>query len=615
MSIAIFLRSFLFSFSKNLKLSVLTFWCIFLISCATSKNSLATTNVNLSTKDTKIPDKKLELHTISLEKLDQQKFLTQLLIAEVAVTNQKFATAFNIYWRLTHQKKSAELAQRSLFIAQYFDEKAMLNAAKVWAKLAKNNAEAQKIAAGLLLDRGFYMKALPYLENLAKLTNTSNYMLLVNLLVSKKPQLLPKILPSLQRSADLISPNADLFTSLAFVHYYLEQKEKSQKYLAKALKIDKNFLSAILLEANILKREQNFKKAETILIEALERNPTKIRIYLNLAKLQIENGKKDLALKTFAQMIKYADKDAQTSLSLAKYLYSAGIYKESSILAHKLVETKKFKDSANLLLAKISVKQEAIDKAFNYLNQVVTTNSGFFEATYLGAILANKHYGIDKTQAWLYAKKDYAAENLPEELIEFLLLGYKTLNDLKADLQIVKKWLDEAINLASEIGLDDSELIYARSFYWYNLKDIASMEADLRTLVEINKQNSRYLNALAYVLVDEDKNLAQSEKTRRYKEGLALAKRAYALDKSLAITDTLGWAFYKNGDFKSAKTHLEKAHQLAPKDDEIGTHLILVLWAIGENKAAKKLVKQMLNLNQTNDYLKKTLEQKPYLKP
>lgn len=614
MSIAIFFRLFLVTFSKNTILGILAF-CLFLLTgCAIAKTEKTSVNKNLVRAPLKA-DKNLKLTGISLEKLDQQKFLTQLLIAEVAVTKQKFATAFNIYWRLAQQYKSAELAQRSLFIAQYFDEKAMLNAAEVWAKLASNNPEAQKVAAGLLLDRGFYLQALPYLEKLAKLTNTSNYMLLVNLLVSKKPQLLPKLLPSLQRSEELINPNADLFTSLAFVYYYLEQKEKAQKYLTKALKIDKNFLSAILLKANILKREQNFKKAENILIKALERNPTQIRIYLNLAKLQIENGKKDLALKTFAEMIKYADKDAQTSLSLANYLYSAGIYKESSILAHKLLATKKYKDSANLLLAKISIKQQQIDQAFNYLNQVVTTNSGFFEASYLGAILANKHYGADKTQAWLYEKKNYAAENLPEDLIEFLLLGYKALNDLKADLHIIKKWLDEAINLASEIGLDDSELIYARSFYWYRLKDIASMEADLRTLVEIDQQNSRYLNALAYVLVDEDKNLAQSEKTRRYKEGLALAKRAYSLDKSLAITDTLGWAFYKNGDFNKAKNYLEKAHKLAPKDDEIGTHLILVLWAIGENKAAKKLVQQILNLNQTNEYLKQTLEQKPYLKP
>lgn len=595
--------------------STLLLLSFFLISCATNKSQQKNEqSLTLNSKPNE-EIKKIDFKKIDLDNLANQNILTQLLIAEVAMTNQKFETALNIYWRLAKKQKNPDLAQRSLYVAQFVDEKIMLESAMLWANLGTKNIEAQKVAAGLLLENGLYLKSLKYLERLAKLENSSKYMLLINSMIQKNIDLLPKTLPSLKRSEANIQPNADLFTALAFVYHYLEDSQKTKMYLKKALKLDKDFLSAILLQANILKREQNFKKAEKILLAAQRRNPDQIRIYLNLAKLQIENGKKDLAVKTIKKMLKYANKDAETSLVLADYLFSVDMFDEAQKLAESLIKSKKYKDRANLLLAQISVQKNKIDDAFSFLNQVNTTSAGFIEASYTGAILANEFYNANKAEIWLYEKKDYATQNIPEDLIEFLATGYKALFQINADLQVRKKWLDEAINLVSDIGLDDSELIYARSFYWHSQGDLVSMEADLRNLVENNKDNSKYINALAYILVDEDENLAHSEKQARYKEGLKLAQRAYDLEKNLAILDTLGWALYKNGKFENAKKYLQEARSLAPKDDEIGTHLILVLWAMGDTKAAKKLIQDLLKLGQKNAYLKKTLKSKPYLKP
>jgi tetratricopeptide (TPR) repeat protein len=39
------------------------------------------------------------------------------------------------------------------------------------------------------------------------------------------------------------------------------------------------------------------------------------------------------------------------------------------------------------------------------------------------------------------------------------------------------------------------------------------------------------------------------------------------------ITDSLGWVYYKLGDYKRAVTELEKANQLTPDDSMITEHL------------------------------------------
>lgn len=610
-------NSFVKDIPNKLKFVFLSLFCVLLISCSTnkSKNSeptQSTSNELVAKSEQSLISKS---NNLALSNIKDQSTLTQLLIAEIAITNQKFPTALEIYWRLAQQKQSAELAQRSLYVAQYIDEKIMLDSAQLWAKLAKKDVEAQKVAAGLLLEKGLYIKSLPYLEDLAKLENRSNYMLLVNSVVNKDIKILPDILPFLQRTEQEIQPDADLYTALAFVYHYLEKTDLSKEYLDKALKIDKNFLSAILLKANIFKREQKFKKAEKILLDAQKRNPTQIRIYLNLAKLQIENGKKDLAKKTLDTMIQYADKDAQTSLTLAYYLESVAMLEEAEILSKKLVKSKKYQDRANLLLAKISLENKQIEQAFTYLNKVNTTSTGFIEATYFGVLVAYKYYNSDAAIKWLNEKKEYAAQNLTQDLMDFLITSYKALTEAKASATLRKQWLDDSISTVGEIGLDDSELIYLRAFFWYEQKDLESMEADLRNLVENNKDEPRYLNALAFILIDEDKNLAQSEKLIRYKEGLLLAQAAYDLEKSVAIKDTLGWAFYKNRRFKQALPYLEEAHRIKPKDDEIAGHLVVLLWAMGKDKEAKSLVQKLLNLEQPNTHLKKLLKEKPYLNP
>ncbi|MCL2382566.1 MAG: tetratricopeptide repeat protein [Treponema sp.] len=82
--------------------------------------------------------------------------------------------------------------------------------------------------------------------------------------------------------------------------------------------------------------------------------------------------------------------------------------------------------------------------------------------------------------------------------------------------------------------------------------------------LDLDGNNATALNGLGYVLVDTDIDL---------RRGLKCCKKAVDLKpQSPAYQDSLGWAYYKNGEFLEARTWLRRAMEGAPHLQEIRDH-------------------------------------------
>jgi tetratricopeptide (TPR) repeat protein len=86
-----------------------------------------------------------------------------------------------------------------------------------------------------------------------------------------------------------------------------------------------------------------------------------------------------------------------------------------------------------------------------------------------------------------------------------------------------------------------------------------------RSALDMDANNATALNGLGYILAD-----AAIDPVR----GLYYCKKA--VDKkpqNAAYLDSLGWAYYKNGELLEARTYLRRAYELAPQQEEIRKHL------------------------------------------
>jgi tetratricopeptide (TPR) repeat protein len=83
--------------------------------------------------------------------------------------------------------------------------------------------------------------------------------------------------------------------------------------------------------------------------------------------------------------------------------------------------------------------------------------------------------------------------------------------------------------------------------------------------LELDENNTTALNSLGFILVDADMDVQR---------GLRLCRKAVdRKPQNAAYLDSLGWAFFKNGDSQEARIWLRRALELAPREREIRRHM------------------------------------------
>ena len=104
-------------------------------------------------------------------------------------------------------------------------------------------------------------------------------------------------------------------------------------------------------------------------------------------------------------------------------------------------------------------------------------------------------------------------------------------------------------------------------------------EVDMRKALELQPEQPHVLNYLGYSWIDQGINLD---------EGMKMIKRAVDQRPDDGyIVDSLGWAFYRIGNFEDAVKNLERAIDLKPEDPTINDHLGDAYWRVGRTLEAK----------------------------
>jgi Flp pilus assembly protein TadD len=150
-------------------------------------------------------------------------------------------------------------------------------------------------------------------------------------------------------------------------------------------------------------------------------------------------------------------------------------------------------------------------------------------------------------------------------------------------------YYDRAIALISKPETKHWSYFYARGTCYERLKKWPLAEADLQRAIQLSADQPLVLNYLGYTWIDQNRNL---------KQGLSLIEKAVRLKPDDGyIVDSLGWAYYRLGNFKEAVRHLERAVELKPEDPTLNDHLGDAYWRVGREREARFQWEQALTLN------------------
>jgi len=142
--------------------------------------------------------------------------------------------------------------------------------------------------------------------------------------------------------------------------------------------------------------------------------------------------------------------------------------------------------------------------------------------------------------------------------------------------------------LIAEDKTPDWRLLYARGVSYERLGRWPEAEADMKAALKLAPDEPELLNYLGYSWIDRGEHL---------KEAMAMVEKAVAADpRSGAMVDSLGWAYYRLGDYKKAVENLEQAVELEAGDPEINNHLGDAYWKVGRKDEALFQWKRVLTL-------------------
>lgn len=198
------------------------------------------------------------------------------------------------------------------------------------------------------------------------------------------------------------------------------------------------------------------------------------------------------------------------------------------------VDTSRFDEEDNAELAYYLglcyTKLEQFDDALLYLEQVVT-----------GAADPLRSYQCRMTLAYIYSVTGRS------KLAEFEL----------------KRLLEK--------GFESVQIYSAMAYAAYSQKRYDDAIEWYQKALDLDRDNPTALNGLGYILADTEQDI---------RKGLVLCKRAVEKkSQNPAYMDSLGWAYFKNGELLEARTWIRRALDLLPRHPEIISHMRTVLGA------------------------------------
>ena len=197
------------------------------------------------------------------------------------------------------------------------------------------------------------------------------------------------------------------------------------------------------------------------------------------------------------------------------------------------------------------------------------------------AKLAWSYQNAKDTETALKVAREAAASGHP----------YARLN--LADLLRANEQYAESAELVTQLIAEakspDWRLYYARGVDYERLNRWPEAEKDLESALKLESDEPELLNYLGYSWIDRG---------LRLKEALGLVEKAVASNpKSGAMTDSLGWAYYRLGDYKKAVELLESAVELEAGEPEINDHLGDAYWRVGRRDEAQFQWRRVLTLD------------------
>jgi tetratricopeptide (TPR) repeat protein len=340
-----------------------------------------------------------------------------------------------------------------------------------------------------------------------------------------------------------------------------------------------NWSKELVLEmADFFSRYRNYDKALTLYKSILATDKTDEQASLGMIQTYLSMDVEKQALAELSRLRSFSKHPEKIDLIESQIYLSRG----KPAMAEKLLISiikKRRSSQAEYLLALVYLDEKKPDKALGVLKDIGPKSDEYENSLFLQVRILRDTKRLD--QALVLLQK-IIADKTTRKPIYYALLS--SLYQEIADMQQGLNALTEGIGLYP----DNTQLLFELVIL---LEKTSRHEQAMTTadkVLQLQPNHPEALNFIGYSWADENKNLDKA---------LEYIKRAVAQKPDNGfIHDSLGWVYYRLGDFSHARVELEKAVSLEPQDPHISDHLGDTYRALAQKDKALEVYTKALEL-------------------
>lgn len=353
----------------------------------------------------------------------------------------------------------------------------------------------------------------------------------------------PKHLPFYYRARSILdSGNKALFGA-------------AKKDLVKVFELKPEFLEAIQVYSSIVEKTEGKQAVFKFYIDYQKKYGPVVRLAEVLSQYYIEKDQYDKAYEQLEFMEANTEDPIQVKLKMALILIDKKNYPKALTKLEELNVSVPESDKVKFYLSAVYEELKQADKAIETYLMIQPSSNHYDDARVRAAFLLKHAKQLGKA---LTTMKE-AVANKKENLQLHFMLAQLQEDDAKYEEAIA------TLKKADDQFPKNTQVHYFLGTLYDRLEKKDQMLKHMRQSVSYDEKNHQAMNYVAYSITELGGDLDEAEQ---------LALKAYALQKDDAfIIDTLGWVYYKKGEYTKALPYLEKAHELSPDVGVIAEHL------------------------------------------
>ena len=377
---------------------------------------------------------------------------------------------------------------------------------------------------------------------------------------------------------------------------YVEQKQYSNahRFFERALRINPQFEKAIIAKGGLWFEEKKFDKTIRLYEKYLVKNPYSHAVLSRMVQIMLVLQRDDKIVE-YVEKLSYLEPDNLNLKVKLGIIYSNNErYQEAVGVFKEILTVSPDSDKILFYVGSLYRKVHQYDDSISYFSKISHTSPLFYESALQIASM------LESVATNSVERGGSGGSPEVEKFISFVNRQGEEFEDIRVDMAMILSGYYEG---QSNFGMAKNTIAKVRGEKGYNENHdyyLASLyekqreydEADeiIKDLLEKDPDNVMALNHLGYTLLERGK---EPERAFKY------IKRAIALQPENGyVRDSLGWYYYKKGNFKKALMEVKKAWELVNTDAVIAKHLAQIYVAMKKYGLAKKYYQKALGLCQ-----------------